>query len=112
MSYDKKKLIELRDKVKAGEDFKMGEIPDSLQSDDWGMTFAAAYNGSLDASRALHDAVLPGYGWAVTDRSARIWVINSGFSVAATAPVPVTYNNPARAWLIAILEALISEDGQ
>lgn len=77
-----------------------------------GMAFTSAYNGSLDAAKALHDALLPG------------WTRD----VDATAPecgITVTLHKPysphrspddmgtvsadmaceARAWLIAILKA-------
>ena len=66
-----------------------------------------AYHGSLDAAKALHEAVLPGWtvwyqtfvGISVKPMGAKIW----------QEPVPFTYI-PARAWLLSILRALIAMD--
>lgn len=67
-----------------------------------------AYRGSLDAAKALHEALLPN----------RYWII-SEFDGAWTAQIPVsdhkTYeatdeHSAARAWLLAILRA--KEAGQ
>jgi len=56
-----------------------------------------AYRGSLDAAMALHEALLPGWGWArLNDRMA---VELAGSIYSARGPCP------ARAWLIAILRA-------
>jgi hypothetical protein len=61
-----------------------------------------AYNGSLDAAKALHEAVLPEW-LAVIDTDGAVEVSRGGWPADAT----VT-DNPARAWLIAILKALIA----
>ena len=58
-----------------------------------------AYNGSLDAAKALHDALLPGWGWAISA---------DGASVYGDDPKVYDVDNahiPARAWLLAILKA-------
>ena len=64
-----------------------------------------AYNGDLNAARSLHEAVLPGCRARIdVGRRFRAWVIteqNVKFNAYST--------DPARAWLIAILKALISE---
>ena len=68
-----------------------------------------AYNGSLDAAKALHDALLPGW----------IWQAGTGIkpvSSYATIYPPgdflnqhVGYNaDPARAWLLAIIRAVMA----
>jgi hypothetical protein len=74
-----------------------------------------AYKGSLDAAKALHDAVLPGISQfsIVTDptvgRVSVCWWPN-GLSGAQQLYGECWFEeNPARAWLIAILKALISE---
>jgi len=75
-----------------------------------------AYKGSLDAAKALHEAVLPDIGWEVY-RTAKYpgmipgscpspykAIVGWGTQVSGHA------DNPARAWLIAILRALIAGD--
>ena len=66
-----------------------------------------AYNGSLDAAKALHEAVLPGawahvrytckYGHATVDVDGEEYDANNA-------------DNPARAWLLAILKALHAQE--
>ena len=61
-----------------------------------------AYDGSLDAAEALHEAVLPEHVWLA---------LKSGScSVGLDCDVwqGECKSNPARAWLIAIIKALIS----
>ena len=63
-----------------------------------------AFGGSIDAAKALHEAVLPGWHWNVSkDGVARVVV------PSILRPIPIVGNsaNPARAWLLAILAALI-----
>lgn len=70
-----------------------------------------AYDGSLDAAKALHDAVLP--GWDIT----HFWGNNAnGWTWCLThKSEPRSYSQgsdrstPARAWLLAIIRAKISE---
>ena len=65
-----------------------------------------AYGGSLDAAKALHDAVLPSYKARIdVGRRYRAWVISPTLK-----KVDAYALNPARAWLIAILKALIAEE--
>lgn len=65
-----------------------------------------AYNGSLDAAKALFDALLPGWIFDITNDSA---FIMPSLEVEAL-QYPGQDKDPARAWLIAILEALIAKD--
>jgi hypothetical protein len=115
-------LIELRDKVKAGR-ATPSIIVDAFgrfESPEVGNTWAVynAYNGSLDAAKALHEAVLPGWSTEIICRPFGIvphqWHIRlstdstgwgNGKSCSAS------NENPARAWLLAILEALIVQEG-
>lgn len=69
-----------------------------------------AYKGSLDAAKALHEAVLPGWiakpqiggaGAGVTVWHCTIEDWDSGQEIAAD-----NLPDPARAWLLAILRAL------
>lgn len=59
-----------------------------------------AFKGSLDAAKALHDALLPGW-WQQQRISTRTRV-----QVGNVAEMPWCYDDiPARAWLIAVLRA-------
>lgn len=66
-----------------------------------------AYNGSLDASKALHEAVLPGW-WCEIRMSTRPRAV-VGYIDAASEGQDDT---PARSWLIAILRSLIAQEGE
>ena len=67
-----------------------------------------AYNGSLDAAKALHEAVLGvGFNYSIHKDSASVmtWAHTvEGKTITAN------NRNPARAWLIAIIEALIAQE--
>ena len=120
-------LIQLRDKVKAGAftpepggplmpSYRafttLSEI--SLPQDVRALDVLAydAYKGSLDAAKALHESVLPGWEWGVTCNAeqpngpaafvAEWGDYQNGFEAMS--------DTPARAWLLAILEALISQE--
>lgn len=60
-----------------------------------------AYNGSLDAAKALHEALLPGWDWCVTKDGASVYSPddNSPFDCDGKQTIQ------ARAWLLAILRA-------
>lgn len=65
-----------------------------------------AYAGSLDAAKALHDAVLPDWHWGLFGRTANVFKMDrphDGQSHSAE------HDNIARAWLLAILKALLSQ---
>lgn len=60
---------------------------------------SSAYRGSLDAAKALHEALLPGWGWE------RSW---SGYMIVSRGSMTWKETNtpdPARAWLLAVLKA-------
>lgn len=60
-----------------------------------------AFDGSLDAAMALHEILLPGWVFVVSEGSASVLEKGNGF-----ATMEKHYsNNPARSWLIAILKA-------
>lgn len=65
----------------------------------------AAFSGSLDAAKALHEAVLPGWEY-------KICIGWADISHASGSPRVVVNdeNENARAWLLAILSALIAEE--
>lgn len=117
----KQSLIDLRDKVKAGEAPEYGSFREAYVETCWrafdivhrGAAFSA-YNGSLDAAKALHEAVLPLCDVDVEIRHASrlsdVWVFSpiddGGHWIG-------THEITARAWLLAILDALIAkEDGE
>ena len=69
-----------------------------------------ANQGSLDAAKAMHDAVLPGWSASIgTDGFAKVAVGGRIVTVMHTEWID---RNPARAWLIAILRALIAQEGE
>lgn len=127
----KQVLIELRDKVRAGAwdgqwtDFTKGL---GLRPDDRHCHAIEAYKGSLDAAKALHEAVLPGWvvyemGWwpcipvRLNQPKARftLWqthVDSQGERWHSTSDKRASgeCDAPARAWLLAILEALIAQE--
>lgn len=71
-----------------------------------------AYCGSLDAAKALHEAMLHGWSWEFRESGfgsgqAAIWnPLNAPHHGGTTR---VDNDVPARAWLIAILKALIEK---
>ena len=63
-------------------------------------------NGSLDSAKALHEAVLPGWEWHLGPSNAKIYPYN-GSPVKSWDGMA---ENPARAWLLAILRALYAQE--
>lgn len=116
MTKRKAGLIALRDAVRDGRDADAVAINRRMASEArdrggfWHADDVAKVieRGSLDAARALHDAVLPGFLWhAATGTVASTWFVvgNTDTTIASG-----TADNPARAWLLAILEALIAQE--
>lgn len=67
-----------------------------------------AYNGSLDAAKALHDALLPGWGCSIfSSPGYGYWICKAVRVEGGLFREEVGHNetNPARAWLLAILRA-------
>jgi hypothetical protein len=106
-------LAVLRDKVQAGQPW----------SDDWpvlaailkhGSLIRRSYHGSLDAAKALHEAVLPCMSQysIVTDPTClcvKVCWWPDGLSVGPeVCGEGWSEDDPARAWLLAILSALIA----
>jgi hypothetical protein len=103
----KQALLELRDKVREGTADDFGTIKPG-----WPIFRGyaeSAYAGSLDAAKALHEAVLPGWFPGISQNihfgDWYAWVQTKTLHHHAT------YRDPARAWLLAILEALITKAG-
>jgi hypothetical protein len=64
-----------------------------------------AYNGSLDAAKRLHDALLFGWSYLISENDAEIWPTGAYPQTTAAQAM----SNPARAWLLAILRAMRSD---
>ena len=93
-------LKELAVKVEAGEHGNQIRAFGDL----WAKS-SSAYRGSLDAAKALHEAVIDDYSFLVGMDWAEVWLPFGSeahkFNIGNT--------TPARAWLIAIIRAKISE---
>jgi len=89
-------------KVEAGEWWANLPRPDILHTDlCW-----KAFNGSLDAAKALHEAVIPNHAWDIWRGIGADCVRYYGCNLPG---IDTAYHeDPARAWLIAILRALIA----
>jgi len=91
-----------------------GEFPADLTGKEMGFPNVSAANlyavfaGSLDAAKALHEAVLPGWSFAVASHSPRATLHPPKFNLPHIKAVHAEAANPARAWLSAIIEALIA----
>ena len=115
-----KALKDLLAKVEAGELKKWHEaLAIGLFPDDRHILLMSAYGGSLDAAKALHEVVLPGgivAGMIMWDdlcrvelaqtheRDGDVWHGSSDLASIGEC------DDLARAWLIAILKALIAEE--
>lgn len=101
----------LRALIEAMEEERVEDI-DLLACDIWHMDGMCrepldAYNGSLDAAKALHEALLPGWSPGISQNIHSgfwfAWVQNDARHFAANESCP------ARAWLLAILRAYLSQ---
>ncbi|MFG6660046.1 hypothetical protein [Sulfitobacter sp. 915] len=63
-----------------------------------------AFNGSLDAARALHEAALPQWDWSIHDCQAFLRTGSADYDDEVV--VEGINAEPARAWLLAILRAM------
>ena len=107
MTDRKQALVDLRDKVKTDET-KHGHRWFDAFGPDIDLHALRAFNGSLDAAKALHEAVLPGWWWRVTSPDPHyVQVGMPGIGVYSGRD-----ETPARAWLLAILEALIAQEDE
>jgi len=97
-------LIALLERVEAGDDMSDAFCPIWHHN---GLCIEAenAFNGSLDAAKALHEAVLPGWEWGRTEGN--IYVKDPRRGTRST-KWGGPNDNPARSWLIAVLRALIA----
>lgn len=125
MTDRKQTLTELREKVAAGDDsgFRMANrAVFSTPCQDMNLQLREencrhAYKGSLDAALALHNAVLPGWTldqmneWHAHGKSAGWYVCLIRHSDPKIRSRGGDFDiPPARAWLLAILSALIAQE--
>lgn len=93
--------------VKAGTIYEYGHMFDVCElcgfKRKFGYTWKAAYQGDLNAAKALHEALLD-YGWDI-----ETFGLSGEIVLRQRRPVDRHYGfsdgNPARAWLLAILRA-------
>jgi hypothetical protein len=62
-----------------------------------------AFDGSLDAAKELHKAVLPGWDWDICSVNGVVVYSEDNCEIGAL-------YKPSRNWLIAILKALIAQE--
>lgn len=68
-----------------------------------------AYDGSLDAAKELHDALLPGWHYRITRGKHTPEVIVQR-DILAGEYASAELDLPARAWLLAVLRALAAKE--
>lgn len=98
-------LDRLIDAVEAGADLALGDFYAVLGDGPEApyMRSFEAHNGSLDAAKALHEALLPGWIFDVTNDSA--FVMREINGLDNDHQYTGIHDTPARAWLLAILKA-------
>ena len=101
-------LQELLEKVEAGGRFLLTPCHKTEQLGA-GKAYLCrdAYNGSLDAAKKLHEAVFDDYIFLVGINWAEIRLPHGFHSLHG---FNVSNASPARAWLIAIIKALIAQE--
>ena len=110
----KQALAELIAKVEAGDDANVSSLLRMLASKarDEGNIWPShdadkAYRGSLDAAKALHEAVLPDWYVFIKGQKGYVWFAELMDRDDNRHP-QTEGETPARAWLLAILRALHS----
>lgn len=66
-----------------------------------------AYRGSLDAAKALHESVLPGWEWAINPHDVWVYIPTRNAPPEKEARAS-SEDSPARAWLLCIIKVLTS----
>lgn len=110
-------LTALKEALEAGGNPSQSEwhevFPDTPDDDDYPRSMMAvqAAVGWIDAARALHEAVLQAHQWCISHEAGGDGHVCNIFDCEADASAATTHNTcPARAWLIAILSALIAQE--
>ena len=105
----------LAEKVEAGEGLLATDVSgvwrDAYQSGRYDRV-TSAHGGSLDAAKALHEAVLPGWTAAVVQNMHHnFWLVHVSKLNEYGAAIDYSASdddNPARSWLLAIIRAKIA----
>lgn len=95
-------LRELRDWIAEGT-FVLDAMPWPHE-----VTAYNAFSGSLDAATALHEALLPGWFWEVSD-DAEVTLMHSLGAGHGHVHIEPSNRAPSKAWLLAQIDALIQE---
>lgn len=105
-------LKELACKIEAGEGVKTGYYGVLVVAQFTSIGVSAqflvqdAFHGSLDAAQALHEALLPGWHFDIDSEAGGVCVFKSALDSAELGKCECL----ARAWLLAILKALIAQE--
>lgn len=105
------KITALDALIEAVEAGRLSEVPfelSQMRRELWD-PIVKANSGFLDAAKALHDAMLPWWGYRVSPSYAI--VMHPRLSVPAVEKDATSQENPARAWLLAILRAYRAQIG-
>lgn len=102
---DMEKLIEAMEAGTA--DDIWGLLPECLHKRH--VRIVDAYYGSLDAAKALHDALLPEWDWSVKE-TVEGWLATVSKPINIHTQTEVSFDNGARAWLLAVLRAYAARD--
>jgi dihydrodipicolinate synthase/N-acetylneuraminate lyase len=108
-------LKALAAKVEAGDRFIDAELVSvfgKFGPPEDGLTWLArnAYHGSLDAAKALHEAVRPGWDVLTIGQDFQDWKVGIIHQDGGSGEWCSSPTNPARAWLMAIIQALIAQE--
>lgn len=106
MTQENEALDKLIEAAEGGEALPMDGGAYRLFGDGWLHVFDA-YNGSLDAAKALHEALLPGWWVQHIGHNLAGWGVRletKGVSLPESCLLP-RHACPARAWLLSILKA-------
>jgi len=103
----KQALVGLLAKIRAGAFLGMSDFVEAFPYVGHRKEAYHAFSFSLDCAKRLHEAVLPNFLWKINCSNATVYPFNapdtgSGFYGMA--------DNPARAWLCAIIQALIAKE--
>ena len=98
-------------KMVEGDPWDRGRAHDLTGDRETAMLMERAYGGSLDAAKELHERLVPDEGWSISETGdASLWPPGSIDEQNAGVIEARCDDNPARAWLLAILDALIAEE--